>query len=90
MSDIRSLIETAQTRGLRIFLSEGKVKIQTPQSLDENAKALIEQLREHREEIKALLSQPTLPCWNCGAKVAETIDIYGRSWWKCWECAVTI
>ncbi|MCZ6623736.1 MAG: hypothetical protein O7B35_05825 [Deltaproteobacteria bacterium] len=25
-----------------------------------------------------------------GAKVAETIDIYGRSWWKCWECAVRI
>jgi len=43
---------------------------------------------QDREEIKAILAAP--PCWNCGAKVAETIDIYGRSWWKCWECAVRI
>ena len=49
MSDIRSLIETAQARGLRIFLSEGKVRVQAPQSLDGAAKAFIVQLREHRE-----------------------------------------
>jgi len=56
MPDVRSLIETAQARGLRLFLAEGKVKVQAPQSLDENAKALIEELREHKEEIKSVLN----------------------------------
>ena len=88
MPDVRSLIETAQTKGLRLFLADGKVKVQAPQRLDGGTKALIEELRGHREEIKALLAGP--PCWNCGAQTAETTDIYGRSWWKCWECAVTV
>jgi len=55
MPDVQSLIETAQARGLRLFLAEGKVKVQAPQSLDEKAKALIEELREHKEEIKSVL-----------------------------------
>ncbi len=55
MPNVQSLIETAQARGLRVFLAEGKVKVQAPQSLDENAKALIEELREHKEEIKSVL-----------------------------------
>ena len=88
MPDVRALIETAQTKGLRLFLADGKVKVQAPQRLDGGTKALIEELREHREEVKALLVAP--PCWNCGAQTAETTDIYGRSWWKCWECAVTV
>ena len=55
MPTVRSLIETAQARGLRLFLAEGKVKVQAQQNLDENAKALIEELREHKEEIKSVL-----------------------------------
>lgn len=45
MSAIRSLIESAKAKGLRLFLAEGKVKVQAPQILDENTKALIEELR---------------------------------------------
>jgi len=55
MSDIRSLIETAQARGLKIFLSGGKVKVQAPHSLDGDTKALIEELREQKEEVKSIL-----------------------------------
>jgi len=55
MPDVRSLIESAQTKGLRLFLADGKVKVQATQSLDENAKALIEELREHKEEVKTTL-----------------------------------
>ncbi len=40
---------------------------------------------QDREEIKALLAGP--PCWNCGTKTTEVVDIYGRSWWRCWACA---
>jgi len=87
MPDIRSLIETAQARGLRIFLSEGKVRVQAPQSLDGGANAFIEQLREHREEIKSLLSQPTLPCWNCGQPMNKAKTIYGDEVMVCWWCA---
>ncbi len=55
MSAVRSLIETAQARGLRLFLAEGKVKVQAPPRLDGEMKALIEELREHKEEIKSVL-----------------------------------
>ena len=87
MPDVRSLIETAQTKGLRLFLADGKVKVQAPQRLDGGTKAIIEELREHKEEIKALLSQVAPPCWNCGAQMTEVTDIYGHEWWTCWECA---
>jgi hypothetical protein len=30
------------------------------------------------------------PCWNCGAAMTETRDIYGKEWWACWGCAVTV
>ena len=55
MPDVESLIEIAKAKGLRLFLAEGKVKVQAPQNLDENTKALIEELREHKEEIKSVL-----------------------------------
>ena len=56
MPDVRALIESAQVRGLRLFLDGDRVKVKAPQSLDENAKALIEELREHKEEIKSVLN----------------------------------
>jgi len=87
MPTVRSLIETAQARGLRLFLAEGKVKVQASQNLDENAKALIEALRAHKEEIKALLSRPDSPCWNCGQPMTEAKTIYGDEVMVCWWCA---
>ena len=89
MPDVRSLIETAQTKGLRLFLKEGRVKVQAPSRLDGDMKALIEELRGHREEIKSFLSQVVPPCWNCGEPMSDTKDIYGKDWWACWSCART-
>ena len=57
MRDIGSLIESAQARGLRLFLAEGKVKVQAPQALDGDTKALIDELREYREEVKSCLNE---------------------------------
>ncbi len=88
--DARILIETLQNRGLTISLAGDRVRVESPQEPDESTKSLLQQLREHREEVKSLLSQVAPPCWNCGAQTAETTDIYGRSWWKCWECAVRV
>ncbi len=87
MSDVQSLIESAEARGLRLFLAEGKVKVQAPQALDGDTKALIAELREHREEIKALLSQASCPCWNCGQPMSEAKTIYGDDVMVCWWCA---
>ena len=82
------MIETLKARGVELRVNGDRIHVEAPQEPDPNTKALLDELREHREEVKALLVVP--PCWNCGAKVAETVDIYGRSWWKCWECAVTV
>ena len=60
MPDVRSLIETAQTKGLRLFLADGKVKVQAPQSLDGDTNALIEELRGHREEVKSILAEASV------------------------------
>ncbi|MCH7911731.1 MAG: hypothetical protein IH856_01655 [Deltaproteobacteria bacterium] len=57
MPDVRALIESAQVRGLKVFLAEGKVKVKAPHSLDGDTQAFIEELREHKEEIKAVLGQ---------------------------------
>ena len=56
MSDVQSLIESAEARGLRLFLAEGKVRVEAPQVLDGDTKALIEELRQHREQIKSILA----------------------------------
>ncbi len=86
--DARGLIETLKTRGVELRVNGDRIQVEAPQEPDPNTKALIDEVRQRREEIKALLVAP--PCWNCGAQTAETTDIYGRSWWKCWECAVTV
>jgi len=56
MPDVRTLIDAAQMRGLRLFLDKGKVKVKAPQSLDGDTQAFIEELRECKEEIKSHLS----------------------------------
>jgi len=85
MPDVRSLIETAQTRGLILFLEEGRVKVKASQELDPEAKALIQELREHKEQVRRILAYP--PCWDCGATTTETQDIYGEMVFVCWSCA---
>lgn len=56
MADVGSLIQSAQKKWLRLFLADGKVKVQAPQRLDGGTKALIEELRGHREQIKSILT----------------------------------
>ena len=56
MSDVGSLIGFAQERGLRVFLEKGRVKVKAPKIMDGETKALIEELREHKEEIKSILA----------------------------------
>lgn len=88
MTQIQTLLERLRERGFSVHLGDGRVQIRGENIPDEETRVLIHELRTRREEIRALLVAPT--CWNCGALMAETTDIYGRSWWKCWECAVTV
>ena len=55
MRDVHALIESAQVRGLRLFLDGDKVKVEAPHSLDGDTRALIEELREQKEEVKSIL-----------------------------------
>ncbi len=89
MPDVRTLIESANAKGLRLILADGKVQVRAPQTLDGDMKALIEELKEHREEIKSLLSQARCPCWNCGQSMSEARTIFGDEVWVCWSCAKT-
>ena len=90
MPDARALIQSAQVRGLRLFLDGDKVKVEAPNSLDGDTKTLIEELRRHREEIKSFLSQVAPPCWNCGQPMSEAKTIYGQEVFACWACAKTV
>jgi len=62
MPDVQSLIESAEARGLSLFLADGKVKVRAPQALDGDAKAILQELREHKEEVESFLNEedPTL------------------------------
>ena len=60
--DARVLIETLQSRGLSVSLARDKIRVEAPQEPDEDTKALLQELREHREEVKLFLNEedPTL------------------------------
>jgi len=62
MPDVQSLIKSAEARGLRLFLADGKVQVRAPQALDGDTKAILQELREHKEEVKSFLNEedPTL------------------------------
>jgi len=88
MRDVQSLIESAEARGLRLFLAEGKVKVQAPQALDGDTKALIEELREHREEVKSFLNEEdpilTLEQWypEFHRFHVQVVEALNPDWWQ--------
>ncbi len=60
--DARVLIETLQSRGLSVSLARDKIRVEAPQEPDGDTKAILQELREHREEVKSFLNEedPTL------------------------------
>ena len=85
MPDVRTLIDSAQGKGLSLFLEGDKVKIRAPHTLDRETKALIQELREHKEQVRRILATP--PCWNCDKTMTKDTDIYGETVFVCWSCA---
>jgi hypothetical protein len=83
--DIRTLMDTAKTKGLIFHLEGDRIKVEAPFEPDSETKALLNQLRGHRDELRRILLAP--PCWNCGATMSPTRDISGKSLFVCWSCA---
>lgn len=82
--DARSLIETLKGRGLSLYLEGERIKVEAPQEPNPETKALISELGQHREEVKIILAAPS--CWNCGAMMTQTKDIYGAEVFICIPC----
>jgi hypothetical protein len=83
--DIRDLVHSAKAKGLTFRVDGDRIKVEAPVEPDIETKALLDRLRGHRDELRRILLAP--PCWNCGAKMTRTQDIYGNSVFVCWSCA---
>jgi hypothetical protein len=57
MPDVRSLIETARSKGVTLLLVEDRVRVQLPPASHEDARELIEELRKYRAEVKSILEE---------------------------------
>ena len=79
--DIRTLIDTAKTKGLTFHVEGDSIKVEAAFEPDSETKALLDQLRGHRDELRRILLAP--PCWNCGATMSPTYDIYGNNLFAC-------
>jgi len=56
MPDPRSWIEEAERKGLRLFMDGDRLKARVPKSIDKETQSLIEDIREHKEEVKSILA----------------------------------
>jgi hypothetical protein len=56
--DARVLVETLQHRGLRIAVFGDKVRVEAPREPDPDTKALLQELKEHKEAVKSYLAKP--------------------------------
>jgi hypothetical protein len=83
--DIRTLMDSAKTKGLTFHLKGDRIKVEASVEPDNETKALLDTLRGHRDELRQVLLAP--PCWNCGATMSPIQDIYGNSVFACWSCA---
>jgi hypothetical protein len=83
--DIRTLMDTVKAKGLTFHVEGNRIKVEAPVEPDIETKALLDRLRGHRDELRQVLLAP--PCWNCGATMSPTHDIYGNSIFVCWSCA---
>ena len=77
MIEIQILLERLQERGFSVHLGDGRVQIRGENIPDEETKALIHELREHREEVKTLLAGKPLTGDTQGVTAADVLRIFG-------------
>jgi hypothetical protein len=56
--DAKSLVERLKSRGLSLYLEGAQIKLEAAQEPDSETKALVDELRQHREEVKIVLAPP--------------------------------
>jgi hypothetical protein len=56
--EARVLIETLHHRGINITVFGDKVRIDAPREPDPDTKALLQELKEHKEAVKSYLAKP--------------------------------
>lgn len=83
--DVRALVQSVKAKGVEFKIDGDRIKVEARTEPDGETKAVLETLRRHRDELRRILISPA--CWNCGAIMTRTKDIYGKPWWACWECA---
>jgi hypothetical protein len=76
--DIRTLVDTAKARGVVFKIEGDRIKVEARTEPDGETKALLESLRDHKDELRSVLAAPD--CWNCGATMTRTRDISGKPW----------
>ena len=77
MIEIQILLERLQERGFSVHLGDGRVQIRGENIPDEETKALIHELREHREEVKTLLAGKPLTGDTQGVTAADVLRVFG-------------
>lgn len=83
--ETRTLVDRAKARGVTFSIDGDRIVVEARTEPDNETKALLETLRGQRDELRRVLTSPA--CWNCGATMVRTQDIYGKHLWTCWACA---
>ena len=59
--DARALIETLKARGVELRVNGDRIQAEAPEEPDSETKVLLDEVRQHKEEILEALTQETTP-----------------------------
>ncbi len=75
--DAKLLIETLKTRGVELRVNGDGIQAEAPQEPDPDTKALLDEVRQHREEVKTLLADNPLTGDDTpGVTVADVLRVF--------------
>ena len=75
--DAKLLIETLKDRGVELQVNGDRIRVEADQEPDPKTKILLHEIRQHREEVKALLTDNPLPDDTIGVTAADVLRIFG-------------
>jgi hypothetical protein len=87
VSEVVKLIDRIEAHGFTLQCVDGRVKITGPEAPDAEVGRLLDELRRHREEVKAVLTGAV--CFMCAGEWSDFTTTWGESFKVCWSCAKT-
>ncbi len=75
--DARMLIETLKARGVELWVNGNGIQAEASQEPDSDTKALLDEVRQHREEVKALLTGNPPTGDTQGVTAADVLRVFG-------------